>query len=251
MVKIDKSGNATTKLTNDGAVATEALKRLFEADAQAYTSGKSKFSVNKNIYGHETVKKALKAAQHDKCCFCERKTEVGDVEHYRGKGGYQQDETETLQFPGYYWLAYDWKNLFFSCETCNRSYKRNFFPLENPDERATSHLDDLSLERPIIINPAVDDPEEFIEFYGHLPKATNGNRKGSETIKRTGLDRPFIDDRRRNHYTILKTIFQAANNPDLPKTERDSLLDLITESSKISCEYAAMIRCAIKNGFRY
>ncbi len=207
MIKIDKPETAPDKLINEGAKATEKLKQLYEVDAQAYQSGTKKFSFDKKIYGHKTVKKALKAAQHDKCCFCERKTEVGDVEHFRGKGGYQQDETEALQFPGYFWLAYEWLNLLFSCETCNRAYKRNFFPLENPTKRALSHADDLTLERPLIVNPCTDNPEDFIEFYGYFPKAINGNRKGAETIKRTGLDRPFIDDRRRDHYIRLSFLF--------------------------------------------
>jgi uncharacterized protein (TIGR02646 family) len=251
MVKIEKPNTILPKLSGDGGTATVKLRQLYEADVIAYSTGAKKFLIEKRIYGHETVKRALKDAQHDKCCFCERKTEVGDVEHYRGKGGYQQDENEALQFPGYYWLAYDWENLFFSCETCNRSYKRNFFPLENPDERAKSHLDDLSLERPIIINPAVDDPEEFIEFYGHHPKAINGNRKGSETIKRTGLERPFMNDRRRNHYLILKGIFQASKEASLTQTQRDGFYALLADAAKSESEYAAMIRCAIRQDFKY
>ena len=35
-------------------------------------------------------------AQFEKCCFCERRTEIGDVEHFRGKGGYKQDEKDEL-----------------------------------------------------------------------------------------------------------------------------------------------------------
>lgn len=251
MIKIDRPSTAPTKLTKDGAEATEELKRLFEADSDAYKSGKKKFVFNKNIYGHETVKAALKTAQFDKCCFCERKTEVGHVEHFRGKGGYQQNETETLQYPGYYWLAYYWTNLLFSCETCNSSYKRNFFPLENPMQRATSHHDDISIEKPLIINPSTEDPEKFIEFYSHYPKAIKGNKRGLETIKRTGLDRPFIDDRRREHYLRVKAFYLLSNEPSLPANKRDELRQLITEASHKESEYASMIRCAIKHGFRY
>ncbi len=251
MIKIDKPATAPKILTGKGKEAADELKELYRADARAYQNGTKKFQFNNKIYAHKTVKKALKKAQHGKCCFCERKTEIGDVEHFRGKGGYQQSDGEKLQFPGYYWLAYIWDNLFFSCETCNRSFKRNFFPLKTPANRALSHFDDISKESPLIINPSEENPELYIEFIGHQPRAINGNQKGLETIKRTGLDRPFIDDRRRDHYVALKVIFNAANKIALAEGTRKKLLDLVNEAAKSKSEYAGMIRWAIKNGFRF
>ncbi len=87
--------------------------------------------------------------QHDKCAFCESKVSAiayGDVEHFRPKAGYQQSHDDDLQRPGYYWLAYEWSNLFFSCSICNQQGKRNVFPLANPRRRATCHRDDIGLE---------------------------------------------------------------------------------------------------------
>lgn len=232
MIKIEKPNTAPKILTEKGKEATEELIKQYLANAKSYQQGNVKFEFDKKIYAHSSVKKALKKCQSDKCCFCERKTEVGDVEHFRGKGGFQQDENEPLQFPGYFRLAYEWHNLLFCCETCNRSFKRNFFPLENPAERATSHLDDISKEKPLIINPTEEDPENYIEYVGSFPRAINGNKKGVETIKRIGLDRPFIDDRRRSHYLILKHVFQTANEPSLPLAKRKELMDLVKKSRR-------------------
>jgi uncharacterized protein (TIGR02646 family) len=229
MIKIDKPKTPPAKLTKEGLTATETLKQLYEADAQAYITGKKKFDIDKNIYGHQTVKAALKKAQHDKCCFCERKEEIGHIEHFRGKGGYRQDEQETLKFPGYYWLAYEWENLFFCCPTCNSSYKQNFFPLENPAERALSHKDDISKEKPLIINPASENPEDYVEFYGYTPRAIKGNPKGAETIKRTGL----------------------MKEPNISIAKRIELQNLFNEAVLDKSEYASMIRCALKHGFRF
>ena len=55
------------------------------------------------------------------------------------KGGTRQtaDEKE-MKVPGYFWLAYAWQNLFLACQLCNQRFKKNLFPLENPDERAFS-----------------------------------------------------------------------------------------------------------------
>ena len=76
-------------------------------------------------YSAKSVKNALIKAQHEKCCFCEAKgTHVayGDVEHFRPKGGFRQDPNDPLGRPGYYWHAYAWENLFFSCRAFIRAF---------------------------------------------------------------------------------------------------------------------------------
>lgn len=194
MIRIFKSKDAPKKLLKEGAEETKRLIDLFDHDKD-YRKGIKKFEFNNKIYGHNTVKDALKKIQSGKCCFCERKIEIGDVEHYRSKGSYQQSPTETEVKPGYFWLAYDWDNLFLSCAKCNRSYKKSYFPLANPNKRADNNLRNISDEIPLIINPQEENPEEYIEYIGFSVKAVKGNLKGKETILRTGLYRPFLDER--------------------------------------------------------
>ncbi len=136
MIRIKKPAKAPDKLSIEGKAEIECNNQLFEKGARV-------FAFKKNIYGHKSVKDSLKKAQHQKCCFCERKAETGDIEHLRPKNAYQQKEGEPLSKPGYYWLAYEWDNLFFCCEKCNRSYKRNLFPLLDESKRAKSHLEDI------------------------------------------------------------------------------------------------------------
>src|SRR5207253_16064 len=117
-----------------------------------YDAGKLLFQFDASIYGAKAVKKALIEAQHSKCCFCESKTGYdGDVEHFRPKAGYQQAPKGRLLRPGYYWLAYTWDNLLLSCSACNQRHKRNLFPLTNPNQRAKSHADDVTLETPLFL----------------------------------------------------------------------------------------------------
>jgi len=83
------------------------------------------------------------------CAYCESPITRcdPDAEHYRPKGMVthqidQQtrvveavDETGSVEkHPGYFWLAYDWRNLLPSCHYCNRPNsshkgKRNLFPV--------------------------------------------------------------------------------------------------------------------------
>jgi uncharacterized protein (TIGR02646 family) len=109
-----------------------------------YDAGKRSFVFDAAIYGHNTVKNALIAAQHGKCCFCERKTgNDGDVEHLRPKSGWRQTAGGRLNRPGY-WLAYRWDNLFLSCSACNQRHKRDLFPLVDAAKRAKIHADNTA-----------------------------------------------------------------------------------------------------------
>src|SRR5262245_40081226 len=71
-----------------------------------------------------------------KCAYCETDIESnqpGDVEHFRPKGRVVDEEFEPIRInhpkwgemdhPGYFWLAYEWDNLFPSCIDCNRYRK--------------------------------------------------------------------------------------------------------------------------------
>ena len=83
---------------------------------------------------------------HQKCAYCEREISgyYGDAEHYRPKcavkrktedGTFEIPTCEILDpkqgrmveqpHPGYFWLAYDWRNLLPSCVFCNSGHGKN------------------------------------------------------------------------------------------------------------------------------
>lgn len=150
MIPIVKPIEPPSRLKSMGAVATQRLCANFD-------SGERSFKFNPKIYGHASVKKKLITAQHKKCCFCEsRVTHIadGDVEHFRPKGGFRQATSDTmLTQPGYYWLAYEWSNLFFCCQMCNQRSKKNLFPLKSTRRRARNHHADVTNEEPLFICP--------------------------------------------------------------------------------------------------
>src|SRR5436305_12373624 len=114
MIRIRKPAAPPAVLAAEGMDATTS-------NCAAYDGGITTFSFDTSLYGHDSVKRALKAAQHDKCCFCESKIShiaYGDVEHFRPKAGYRQHPADPLSRPGYYWLAYEWSNLYLACQMC-------------------------------------------------------------------------------------------------------------------------------------
>ncbi len=251
MITIDKPKLAPKKLRTDGKKKTQANCTSYTQNKREYDTGQKKFDFNSNIYAHKTVKAALRKIQHDKCCFCESKVthiSYGDVEHFRPKAGVRQRPGVPLERPGYYWLAYEWSNLFFSCQLCNQRYKENLFPLIKQDDRAKSHHDVINLEKPLFINPN-EDVEKFISFREEVIFAIDDKPRGKATIKALGLDRDELNDMRKDYFDKLELIYELANlKPPIPESEKAK--KHITKSIQSSSQYASMIRCAVKAKFK-
>ena len=197
MIKIKKPQQIPDRLTNLGSAANQQNCLNYDARSKSYIGGEKKFEIDPKIYGHASVKKALKDAQHNKCCFCEKGQidEFGAVEHFRPKNGYHSSYSEPLLKPGYYWCAYTWTNLFFVCGACNSSYKRNLFPLSNEAKRAKSHHDTLDDEDPLILDPSGrKNSRNHILFDGPFIKGKT--KYGKNTIEICGLDRVPLNDLR-------------------------------------------------------
>jgi uncharacterized protein (TIGR02646 family) len=225
-----------------GQRATEALKTRFDAGERAFKT----HDFDGSIYRHETVKTCLKTLQHDKCCFCEAKISHishGDVEHFRPKAGYQVDETSPLIKPGYYWLAYNFDNLFLACQVCNQVYKKSYFPLSDEAARAKSHRDDHWQEESLIIHPEHDNPVQHLTFSGEVIKPVNQSRKGAETIKRTGLDRKELTNERLEHLKKLRFLAVVLRTGlSQSPTDTDLIRAAFKEWGQAHSLYSAMVR---------
>jgi uncharacterized protein (TIGR02646 family) len=251
MIKINKPAEAPDILKARGKALRAALCRQYLRNKSKYDSGTKSFDFNRDVYGDSTVKKVLKNVQHDKCCFCESKiTHVayGDVEHYRPKAGYRQNKKEELGRPGYYWLAYDWNNVYLACEMCNRRWKANLFPLKDDTKRARCHKDDIEAEEPLFVNPGIENPEEFIGFREEVAYSVSNSDKGKHTIEGLQLNRMELVERRKDKYDLLKALHDImALTPALPESRKAQVL--LNKAIADDAEYAAMIRCAINNNF--
>jgi uncharacterized protein (TIGR02646 family) len=254
MIRIDKPEEEPEVLRTRGKEKRRVMASLYTRFSEDYNQGKKSFhkQLDPGIYAHRSVKQALIEAQHGKCAFCESKvTHVasGDVEHFRPKKGYRQRKGDPLGRPGYYWLAYEWSNLFFACEICNRRQKRNLFPLSDPAERAISHHDDYRRERPLFVHPAQENPEQYISFQKH--EAVALHLRGEMTIDALGLNRSELLEVRLDQYEDLKwlhTIIQLKRLLPLEMV-KDAQADLDKAVSS-RAQYSAMARAAVASGFR-
>jgi uncharacterized protein (TIGR02646 family) len=220
MIRVEKSSDAPSILTDKGMPETDENKRLYEANPATYDSGATKFKIQATIYGDTSVKEQLIDEQYGKCCFCEADFTAngyGDVEHFRPKAGYTEKRTSKLIRPGYYWLAYNWDNLFFSCQICNQRFKKNYFPLENEAQRAKNHTIDYRDETPVLLHPSVDEPADHITFNRHVPVAKTN--RGKISITGFGIDRPELNRAREAYLQNVR------NNDALAKVNLGQLTD--------------------------
>jgi hypothetical protein len=248
LIRVARPALSPARLETHGAPDLARLCALFDADPVGYSAGKKTLDFQSGIYGHASVKAVLQRAQYDKCCYCEgifHGHAAGDVDHFRPKGYCQQGPKSSRYYPGYYWLAYQWDNLLFSCQVCNRSYKRNLFPLADPLARALSRTEDTTREAPLLLDPSgPDDPREHIQFHEDVPRGIT--EMGRTTVDVLKLDRVALNDRRREKLNTVRTLRSVVTlladdaSPEAVATVADARAEL-RKVVEPSSAYSAMV----------
>lgn len=191
MIKLEKTYPAPASLAS--IKCTEALTKIQEKVKKGEKINAKDFGT---LYKQDDVKGQLKIDQHNKCVYCE--TNLLDrqkhVEHYRPKSKY-------------WWLAYDWDNLFSCCCSCNIA-KLAQFPLENESTRFN-----LPKEIPLLINPYKEDPSNYIAFHEEEATAKDGliglqKQKADTTIDML-LNREDLKMRRRDAWNTFVILEQS------------------------------------------
>ena len=226
MIKIDfqePTSEEWQEWRQECAAARDELVECVEKGQKPKVTGLYKDPRMQSIY------KSGKAPFYGKCVYCESDVLVnqpGDIEHWRPKNRVT-DETgraieievedgTTVPHPGYYWLAYEWRNLLFACADCNRPStaktpgrrigKWDQFPVRG--FRATK-MGEESLESPILLNPVQEDPAAHLKVddIGVMIAKTD---RGQECIDIFGLNaREALLDARRECIKNTKSRIQS------------------------------------------
>lgn len=241
MIRIRKPTNIPAVLSSRGVQKTKELCEHFVQYGDHAGSDAGKFKYDPSIYAHDEVKEMLCQAQSNKCCYCETRIGPGDyptIEHYRPKGSVRQSKESPISSPGYYWLAYDWNNLLVCCWICNTE-KGILFPLADESNRARSHLDFIEDERPLLVHPAIEEPD--IHFYFDESTIRPRTSRGEETIACLKLNRPNLEEDRREWLEklrcLLKVLMLAQRYPQICKQEVEQQIE-----SMVKEKYSAFAR---------
>jgi len=242
MIKLNR-GIEPPILKVKGSAAIKALCERHNAEGGFFkTSSKEDFS--SAIYGHDNVKSALKACQHEKCCYSEMmldQLDFPDIEHFRPKGAVNIGETKGKKTNGYYWLAYTWENLCYCKTKINISYKKSFFPLDGEYLRVSKYSGDISMEKPLLLDPFVDEPRDHIRFHEEAPYSLTDRGKCSITYY--GLRDDGLNNARRKHFAYLQMcrqmiILLEAKDPGDPDIQKHK--KIIAESIQPTAEFSSM-----------
>ena len=228
----------------------------------------------KNLYKDprmQNVYKSGKTPFYGKCAYCESDVLVnqpGDIEHWRPKNRVTDEKNRAIEIvtggskkvphPGYYWLAYEWRNLLLACAICNRPStskttgrligKWDQFPVEA--FRATK-MGEESQESPVLLNPVEEDPAVHLKVDedGFIIAKTDCGQKCIDifglNIREPLLDarQKYINDTRRLIGLLINSIKSKQPNND---DAMGMLVEIVKEIKSGAAPYSACGRLILQ-----
>ncbi len=216
MIKVNFTEPATPEWAKWKADAQKEIAELKQAVDQG-----NEPKISDALY--KRMRHVFYDAFHGKCAYCERKfvlDQSGDIDHFRPKGAVTDEKDQVVKVPGkagppgphpgYYWLAYDWRNLLPTCARCNR-------PARLPDGRLVGKSTRFPVrgqhiwepgkedqESPLFLHPVFDNPQEHLGikvedgvFFAKTPR-------GQTCIDLLDLNREGLPEERQKRYTQVK-----------------------------------------------
>lgn len=163
------------------------------------------------VLQHADLVTALLEMTRGTCAYCEKALEPGGPEpvvvaHHRPRWGAVGVSGE-VDPPAYWWLTYAWDNLYPACTDCVR-LRGSRFPVAGSRATGTHDLDD---ERPLLLDPLVDDPDEHLRYHadGTVSAFTACGRTTHDVL---GLNRDSLVRARK---AVLDQVTAGTADPDL------------------------------------
>jgi len=211
---------------------------------------------DQTVYAAAEVTHALRSTQHGKCCYCEKPIErrrESDVEHFRPKAEVRQGHEHDVDRPGYFWLAYDWSNLYIACRPCNQEHKGTLFPLADPRVRMRGP-DDTNSEAPMFIDPGHEDPEDHITFDEAEICPRHASIRGDQTIRLIELGRPELNLARRLHFAPHRLHVELAKllhagEQQLPDEDVHDICSVLAIATQPKSPFTGMMRAYLRREF--
>ena len=246
-----------------------------EAELRNLPPGKTRSDIfAKYSYLWSDVKEYYRQISHEKCWYCETKTGrmLGSIDHYRPKG-----RVTGTDHPGYWWLAFEWRNWRFCCELCNSKTTdyatgivggkgHDFSLVGNHENRRVWHecdYEDLLKEDPMLLDPTDSEDPDLLTF-------TSDGRPGPAMDDKTTIDYLRVKlsigiyhldhsklnrERRTIYYEVLKWVTKFQKYDLIRRIDRDNLnarerakeaLDNLRDLIAPEAEYSAAARAYLR-----
>lgn len=200
-----------------------------------------------------------------KCAYCETpyvQTSAPYLDHFRPKAlatGLPGDSAKNYgasrtDLPdGYWWLAYEWENLYCVCQICNHN-KRDTFPVRGHRARPETTGDGLLKESPLLLDPCWDNSETFFQFdnNGHimpnseLASDSEPAHRAQVTIQVLGLNRTDLIQRRSESAKEVRAALKSVPTPDFSLVDHPLVRLLHPEQPFLALRRALVREWALK-----
>ncbi len=141
-------------------------------------------------YMSEEVAEVLAEVFDEKCAFCESHLRRGKpgfesyVHRFRPMNYAQGFESKEVAEDHYWWLTYQWENLYLVCHSCQR-FKSNVFPVEGKRAAIKTPHDEISFkENAYLIDPCNDNVQQYFKFDLGTLQLEADSEKISEGVSR-------------------------------------------------------------------
>ena len=207
--------------------AYDARSRKALADLRGFSGvtkqirGQLRFSFDPAIWDDGSLRAALLNLFQHKCAYCESALTDSTlvVDRFR-------PEQEAMNLDGrvedpdrYWWLAYEWTNLYPACGDC-REAKSTFFPVAGARAKPEARGDELHHERRLLLDPCDDDPARDLRFSAS-GIVTPVTERGALSIDILALNRPVLVERRLETATELVRVLQGLAPGEIRKQRSD------------------------------
>jgi AAA domain, putative AbiEii toxin, Type IV TA system len=180
---------------------------------------------------NDEVLTALSRTSMKRCSFCGRpdrgRAEMAPLRFRPPQDAVAADGRTSR--PHYWWLAFEWSNLYLACGDCGKA-KGSKFPTEKRRASIRQVVDLNEREHPLLIDPAEEDPEPNFCFLDTGELAWF-NERGLITIETFALNRPaLVEERREAVRSTKREIAAAATLLDAGENRKfaDAFLDLFS-----------------------
>jgi len=147
----------------------ERLKHEISEFYKLHKNTRAQRTFNVSYFPDEVANNLMKLFDY-KCAFCESSligTKMGFesyVHRFRPSNNSQGFDSKEIDADHYWWLTYEWENLYAACHNCSR-FKSNVFPVSGKRAILETPFETISAkENAFLIDPCVDDPSQFFMF---------------------------------------------------------------------------------------
>lgn len=242
MIYVDRNQVPTVVLPPELEEDRKRAEEFFNRPISQRSQQRYKF---RGLTKISNIRDALLNLFHSKCAYCESLLDPQTnytTDRFRPHSG-AVNLDGSFDPDHYWWLAYEWFNIYPVCEVCN-SMKGNRFPIAGHRAKIKAEQADLAAEQALLLDPCTDQPEQHLVFSKEGLVASK-TPQGQTTIDVFSLNRSRVVEARREAYRDADArlnMFETRPDPSNPQMVQNDLASLFTDIYTAQAPYAALRR---------